>query len=209
MSREKSSPPPRLVRRYQNRKLYDLAARRYVKLDDLAALISAGHELLVTDHETEEDLTNATLAQVLLEQMRGGASRIPRQVLTRLIRLAGGPASAWSRWPEPQDAAGRARAEAEKIVSRLLGRGRLGLDDAVALRHELGQLVHRLVSEAQSGAQTRLRALVSRGEGVAGRSLEALKGRLQAIEGYLEPEVEKTAPVRRSARRKPARKRRK
>lgn len=209
VSREKTSPQPRLVRRYGNRKLYDPAARRYVTLEDLAGLISAGHELLVTDHETEEDLTNATLAQVLLEQMRGGASRIPRQVLTRLIRLASGPASAWSRWPEPQDAAGRARAEAEKIVSRLLGRGRLGLDDAVALRHELGQLVHRLVAEAQSGAQTRLRALVSRGEGVAGRSLEALKGRLEAIEGYLEPEVEKTAPARRNARRKPAQTRRK
>ena len=207
VSREQTSPQPRLVRRYGNRKLYDPAARRYVTLEDLAGLICAGHELLVTDHETDEDLTNATLAQVLLEQMRGGASRIPRQVLMRLIRLASGPASAWSRWPEPHDAAGRARAEAEKIVSRVLGRGRLGLDDAVALRHELGQLVHRLVAEAQSGAQTRLRALVARGEGVAGRSLEALKGRLEAIEGYLEPEVEKTARARRGPRRKPARRR--
>lgn len=196
MTRERPSPQARRIRRYGNRKLYDPAAGRYVTLQQLAELVGAGHELLVTDQASGEDLTNATLAQVLLEQMRGGASRIPRQVLTRLIRLASGPPSAWSRWPEPQDLAGRARTEAERIVSRLLGRGRLGLDDAVALRHELGQLVQRLVAEAQSGVETRLRGLVAKGEGVAGRSLEALKGRLEAIEGYLEPDVEEKAPAR-------------
>jgi polyhydroxyalkanoate synthesis repressor PhaR len=197
VSRERPSPQPRRIRRYGNRKLYDPAAGRYVTLQQLAGLVGAGHELLVTDQASGEDLTNATLAQVLLEQMRGGASRIPRQVLTRLIRLASGPPSAWSRWPEPQDLAGRARTEAERIVSRLLGRGRLGLDDAVALRHELGQLVQRLVAEAQAGVETGLRGLVAKGEGVAGRSLEALKGRLEAIESYLEPDDGKAARPRR------------
>ncbi len=203
MDRDRTPPQPRLVRRYGNRKLYDTVAGRYVTRDTRARLASAGHELLVLDHDTGEDLTNATLAQVLLEQMRGGASRIPRQVLTQLIRLAHGPSSAWTHWPEPQALAGRARAEVEKVVSRLLGPGRLGLDDAVALRHELGQLVHRLVAEAQSGAQTSLRALVAKGEGVAGRSLAALKGRLERLEGYLEPDVRRTAPRRRRSRRAP------
>ena len=77
-----------------------------------------GQEVVVVDQKTGEDLTNLTLAQVLLEGVKQGASRIPRQVLTRLIRLATGPASAWGEWPEPQDTAGRAREEAEKIVSR-------------------------------------------------------------------------------------------
>ncbi len=183
----KSVPPPRLIRRYGNRKLYDPEARRYVTLDELARLVAKGHEITVLDQRTGADLTNPTLAQVLLEQMKRGAGRIPRQVLTRLIRLASGPASAWSAWPEPRDMAGQARAEAERIVSRLLGRGRLSLDDAVSLRHELGQTVHRLVTEAQTGVETRLRALLSLRERVAGRSLEALRGRLQAFESYFEP----------------------
>ncbi|HVO10102.1 MAG TPA: polyhydroxyalkanoate synthesis regulator DNA-binding domain-containing protein [Vicinamibacteria bacterium] len=188
----------RQIRRYGNRKLYDPQARRYVTLDDLSALIAKGQEICVVDQRTGEDLTNPTLAQVLVEEMKRGASRIPRQVLTRLIRLASGPLSAWSRWPEPQDAAGRARQEAERIVSRLLGRGRLNLDEAVALRHELGQVVHRMVSEAQAGVEGRLRALVEKGEDVAGRSLEALRGRIEAFGGYLEP-TEK-APARRARR---------
>ncbi len=207
VDRDRTPPQPRLVRRYGNRKLYDTVAGRYVTLDSLARLASAGHELLVLDHETGEDLTNATLAQVLLEQMRGGASRIPRQVLTQLIRLARGPSSAWNRWPEPQALASRARAEVEKVVSRLLGPGRLGLDDAVVLRQELGQLVHRLVAEAQTGAQTSLRALVAKGEGVAGRSLAALKGRLEKIEDYLEPDVRRAGPRRRRSSRPSVRRR--
>lgn len=207
MSARKPEPSPRLIRRYGNRKLYDPEARRYVTLEELGALIAAGHEIRVADQKTGQDLTNPTLAQVLLDQMKDGASRIPRQVLTRLIRLASGPPSAWSEWPEPQDAAGRAREEAEKIVSRLLGRGRLSLDEAVALRHDLGQMVHRLVAEAQAGVETRLRSLFVKGEGVAGRSLEVIKGRLEAIESYLEPQAEPAPPPRRGARRASARKR--
>lgn len=202
-----TAPQPRLIRRYGNRKLYDPQTRRYVTLEELGALIAEGNELCILDQKTGQDLTNPTLAQVLLEEMKRGADRIPRQVLTRLIRLARGPASAWSQWPEPQDAAGRAREEAEKIVSRLLGRGRLTLDEAVALRQDMGQMVHRLVSEAQAGVETRLRSLVVKGEGVAGRSLQVIKGRLEAIESYLEPGSEPPARPRRGSGGKAARKR--
>ena len=197
---ERSGETPRTIRRYGNRKLYDPVAGRYVTLEDVARIVAGGHEVEVVEQKTGEDLTNLTLAQVLLEGVKQGASRIPRQVLTRLIRIAAGPASAWGEWPEPHDTAGRARQEAERIVSRLLGRGRLSLDDAVALRQDLGQMVHRLVSEAQSGVESRLRALLTRGEGVAGRSLEALRGRLQAFEAYIEkpPPVARGEPTRRT-----------
>ena len=115
---DKAAPGPRPIRRYGNRKLYDPATRRYVTLEDLARLVADGHEIEVIEQKTGEDLTNLTLAQVLLEGVKQGASRIPRQVLTRLIRIAAGPASAWGEWPEPQDTASRARQEAERIVSR-------------------------------------------------------------------------------------------
>ncbi|HSD27367.1 MAG TPA: polyhydroxyalkanoate synthesis regulator DNA-binding domain-containing protein [Vicinamibacteria bacterium] len=186
MSLERSAPRPRSIRRYENRKLYDPEAGRYVTLEDVARIVAGGGEVEVVDQKTGEDLTSSTLAQVLLERVRTGASRIPRQVLTRLIRIAAGPASAWGDWPEPQDAAGRARQEAERIVSRVLGRGHLSLDEAVALRQDVGQMVHRLVAEAQAGVESRLRSLLERGEGVAGRSLEALRGGLEAFEAYIE-----------------------
>jgi polyhydroxyalkanoate synthesis repressor PhaR len=186
----------RVIRRYGNRKLYDPGARRYVTLDDVAKVVAGGEEVQVLDRKTGEDLTSPTLAQVLLESVKHGASRIPRPVLVRLIRLSTDPPAAWGDWPEPSDAAGRARLEAERIVSRVLGRGRLGLDDAVALRQDLGQMVHRLVTEAQAGVESRLRALLERGEGVAGRSLEALRGR---IEAYMESKPSPPRPAAASA----------
>ena len=198
------SGAPRTIKRYGNRKLYDPAARRYVTLAELATLVARGQQLVVLDQKSGEDLTNLTLAQALLEGIRQGASRLPRQVLTRLIRIAAAPGG-WGQWPEPEEAAGRARSEAERLVSGLLGRGRLSLDDAVALRQELGQLVHRLVSDAQSGVESRLRALFARGEEAAGRSLGALRGR---IEAYIEPGVPRPAPRPRAAGPRPPAKRR-
>jgi polyhydroxyalkanoate synthesis repressor PhaR len=195
---EPEVPAPRVIRRYGNRKLYDPVGRRYVTLQDVARLVAGGTEVRAADQATGEDITNLVLAQVLLERVRQGASRIPRQVLARLIRIAAGPASAWGEWPEPRDSAGRARIEAERIVARVMGGGRLSLDDAVALRRDISQLVHRLVSEAQSGVESRLGSLLEKGEGVAGRSLDAIKGGIQAFEAYIEkPASPAAAPPRR------------
>jgi len=191
---------PRTIRRYGNRKLYDPASGRYVTLPELAALVAGGQEIEVLDQKTGDDLTNLTLAQALLDGVRQGASRLPRQVLTRLIRIAAAPKALGGEWPGPEEVAGRARSEAERLVAGLLGRGRLSLDDAVALRHELGQLVQRLVSDAQSGVESRLRGLLARGEEAAERSLGALRGR---IETYIEPKEPKAKP--RPARRRAAR----
>jgi polyhydroxyalkanoate synthesis repressor PhaR len=202
----RDDPPARAIRRYGNRKLYDPATRRYVTLGDVARIVAGGDEIQVLDQKTGEDLTSLTLAQVLLEGVKQGVSRIPRPVLVRLIRLSADPPAAWADWPEPRDAAGRARQEAERIVSRLLGRGRLGLDDAVALRQDLGQMVHRLVTEAQAGVESRLRALLERGEDVAGRSLEALRGRIEAYMEKPSPPPPAEAAAGRGRGRKPKRK---
>ncbi|MGD8897291.1 MAG: polyhydroxyalkanoate synthesis regulator DNA-binding domain-containing protein [Acidobacteriota bacterium] len=178
-----TTPAPRVIRRYSNRKLYDPTARRYVTLEAVAGLIAGGQEVEIVEQGSGEDITNLVLAQVLLEGLRQRTARVPRQVLARLIRLAAGPASDWGHWPEPREAAGRAGDEAEKIAGRFLSRGRPSLEDAVALREEIGQLVHRLVTEAQSGLEARFRGLLQMGEGAAGRSLGALRLGLNVFEG--------------------------
>lgn len=42
------------IKRYPNRKLYDTEAKRYITLNEIAALIRAGEEVVVTDHATDE-----------------------------------------------------------------------------------------------------------------------------------------------------------
>jgi polyhydroxyalkanoate synthesis repressor PhaR len=193
---------PRPIKRYANRKLYDPAARRYVTLEDVSVLVARGEEIEVVDQATGEDLTTLILAQALLEGVRQRTARIPRQVLTRLIRLGGGPPSDWGHWPGPADTAGRAGDEAEKIAGRFLAAGRPTLEDAVVLREEIGQLVHRLVDEAQSGVEARLRGLLAIGEGAAGASLGVLRTGLHVFEGRSKkpaPRKQRSSP-RRAAR---------
>jgi polyhydroxyalkanoate synthesis repressor PhaR len=147
------------VRRYGNRKLYDTHARRYVTLDGLGRLVSAGHDVAVVDQATGEDLTAVVLAQVILEGVRARTARIPRQVLAAIVRLGTGTASAAAAWA-PGQAAVRAGHDAERIARRVVGR--LTLDEAVALRQEIAEAVQRGMLEAQRGLQSRLGALLRR-----------------------------------------------
>jgi polyhydroxyalkanoate synthesis repressor PhaR len=146
-------PAERVIRRYENRKLYDAHARRYVTLDGLGRLVAGGTEVKVVDQPTGEDITTMVLAQVVLEGIRRRTASIPHQVLTRIIRLGSGRGGGFPEWLDPLDASARAKHEAEHIVAGLVARGRLSLDEALALRHEIAESAQRLVAEAQAGVQ--------------------------------------------------------
>jgi polyhydroxyalkanoate synthesis repressor PhaR len=181
---------PRLIRRYENRKLYDPAARRYVTLDDLAGMVSAGEDVQVLDQKSGEDLTNLVLAQVVLEGVKEKTAQIPRQVLTRLVRLGVGASEHRAAAPPPPDLATRAREEAERIASGLLARGRLSLEEALGLRQEIAGSVTAVVADAQRGVEQAIHGLVERAEreGGVSLSLHALKDKLLTLETYLEPD---------------------
>jgi polyhydroxyalkanoate synthesis repressor PhaR len=188
MPRPASAAEPREIRRYLNRKLYDTAARRYVTLDQLRTRVAAGEEVEVLDQKTGEDLTTLTLAQILLEGLRGSTARVPRQVLARLIRLSfAAPGNAGDGGASPQDAATQARQEAERIVGRLLAKGRLTLEEGLALRQELSGSVHQIVTEAQASLEARLRALFGPAHDGPHASLRGLKERIDALTARVGP----------------------
>jgi polyhydroxyalkanoate synthesis repressor PhaR len=77
---------PVLIKRYANRKLYDQSRSRYVTLEELAELIRQGREIRVVDAASGEDLTNLTLAQIILENEREHRSMLPAAFLHQLIK---------------------------------------------------------------------------------------------------------------------------
>ncbi len=79
----------RLIKRYENRKLYDTEAKAYVSLRDVAALVRQGETVQVVDNTTGEDLTAPTLMQILLEEGRQGRGLIPSDLLHDLLRRSG------------------------------------------------------------------------------------------------------------------------
>lgn len=76
-----------LIKKYGNRRLYDTGDSKYVTLEELAVKVRSGAELRVVDAQNGDDLTQATLAQIVLET--GHAAKfLPVQLLTQMIRLS-------------------------------------------------------------------------------------------------------------------------
>ena len=80
---------PRIIKRYDNRKLYDVEAKQYVRLRDLAGLIQAGQEVVVLDNATGADITAQTLTKVVVEGAGENQSFLPSQFLHEVVRKSG------------------------------------------------------------------------------------------------------------------------
>ncbi len=84
-----SQAPKRIViRKYENRRLYDATNSRYVNLDDLSQMVRAGDEVQVLDAKTSEDITRTVLTQIIMEDSKGRQPGLPLELLRQLI-LAG------------------------------------------------------------------------------------------------------------------------
>jgi polyhydroxyalkanoate synthesis repressor PhaR len=81
----KARPDAIIIKKYENRRLYDTAASRYVNLDDIAALIRADKNVQVLDAKTGQDLTRVTLTQIITEDAKGGPTGLPLELLRQLI----------------------------------------------------------------------------------------------------------------------------
>lgn len=78
-----------IIKRYQNRKLYDTKNSTYVTLEDIGQMIRHGEDVRVVDNRTKEDLTSVTLMQIIFEEEKKQKSLLPLGVLKRIIRDGG------------------------------------------------------------------------------------------------------------------------
>ena len=86
----------RTIRRYANRKLYDVVAKKYTTLQTMETAIASGEEIQVLDHATKQDLTTQTLAQIIF----AAEVRRPSQKASDLYNLIRAGFSAPSSLPE-------------------------------------------------------------------------------------------------------------
>jgi polyhydroxyalkanoate synthesis repressor PhaR len=77
--------PKAVIKKYENRRLYDTGASRYVNLDDVARMVREGTEVQVVDARTGHDLTRVILTQVIMEDAKGHESGLPLELLRKLI----------------------------------------------------------------------------------------------------------------------------
>jgi polyhydroxyalkanoate synthesis repressor PhaR len=80
---------PRVIKRYENRKLYDTEAGKTVSLKGIARLIRKGHNVQVIDNTNDEDITAQTLTQIIHEQSKNGNTLFSNDLLHNVIRASG------------------------------------------------------------------------------------------------------------------------
>ncbi len=86
-----------LIKKYGNRKLYDLSRRCYVTLEEIAQLIRTGKQVKVVNSASNQDVTTVTLAQIILEEEKRRKNLLPVSFLHQLIRYGESVHSLWQR----------------------------------------------------------------------------------------------------------------
>jgi polyhydroxyalkanoate synthesis repressor PhaR len=81
--------PPRVIKKYPNRRLYDTHTSSYITLAEVKQLVMASELFVVRDAKTGEDLTRSILLQIILEEEAGGAPMFTEAVLSNIIRFYG------------------------------------------------------------------------------------------------------------------------
>ena len=80
--------PSVIIKKYSDRRLYDASASRYVKLEDIAAMVREGIDVQVLDARTGQDLTTVVLTQIVMEDARERETALPLQLLQQLVRAS-------------------------------------------------------------------------------------------------------------------------
>lgn len=80
----------KIIKRYQNRKLYDTHESSYVTLDEIAKMIKGGEDLRVIDNKTKNDITASTLTQLLYESEKKAKTQPSVDLLKEIIRHGDG-----------------------------------------------------------------------------------------------------------------------
>jgi polyhydroxyalkanoate synthesis repressor PhaR len=74
-----------VIKKYENRRLYDTTHSKYVNLDEVAQMVRQGANLQVVDAKSGEDLTRSILTQIIVDESRGDQAGLPIDLLKQII----------------------------------------------------------------------------------------------------------------------------
>lgn len=81
-----------LIKKYENRRLYDVTHSRYVNLDEIARAVQDEFDIQVVDASTGEDITRFVMTQIITEHAKAPDSVFPLDILRQMV-VASGKAS--------------------------------------------------------------------------------------------------------------------
>jgi len=87
MKTQKSQPL--IIKKYENRRLYNTVTSQYINQEQVAQLVRDGHDVRVIDAATGDDITRLILAQIVLDDAKTPDSVFPLDVLRQMVMASG------------------------------------------------------------------------------------------------------------------------
>jgi len=83
------SPQPLIIKKYENRRLYNTVTSQYINQEQVAQLVRDGYDVRVIDATSGEDITRLILAQIVLDDVKTPDSVFPLDVLRQMVVASG------------------------------------------------------------------------------------------------------------------------
>lgn len=144
----KNNSKVKIIKRYQNRKLYDTQQSCYVTLDDIAKMIRTNEEVMVIDNKSKNDITAATLTQIIFEAEKKASQYAPLFTLREIIQNGNGSISNYlaKLGAFPQDYMIK---QAQAAQAALNAEGRASTDDVKqTLENRVASAAARVVADS-------------------------------------------------------------
>ncbi|MBI2336994.1 MAG: transcriptional regulator [Deltaproteobacteria bacterium] len=174
----------RVVKRYQNRKLYDTQDSCYVTLDEIGNLVKEGHDVKIIDNKTGDDLTSVTLTQIIFEEEKKKKSLLPLDMLRKIIQNPGQQVVEFVQKSIHQGvhSFSNVKGEAEKVLDKI----KEELGDSGSFFKDLFYRTNNVVDELQKKIEEKFRSSQSQSSvGNVKDEIRSLRKKLAHLERKL------------------------
>ncbi len=143
---QEPEPEVVVIKKYANRRLYNMNSSSYVTLDHLCQMVRDGQDFVVRDAKTGDDITRQLLTQIIVEQEAKGQNMLPESFLRRLIQLYGDNLQAFvPRYLElAMESFARNQDDVQARMNRLFGGG-FPVGELEAMRRHNVELMQRTI----------------------------------------------------------------
>ena len=173
----------RTIKRYSNRKLYDTEDKRYITLEQIAALVRENQDIKVVDNQTGEDLTTVTLSQILLEQEKRKETSLPKSFFTNLIQRSTTQVMDFTKKNVLSlfDSSFSSDQEVEANIDKAVQAGEVSQDEAKKLKDEIRSRTASFKKKMDEMVERRVQDVLERLNIPTKNDLAKLNERLDAI----------------------------
>jgi polyhydroxyalkanoate synthesis repressor PhaR len=201
----------RTIKRYSNRKLYDTQDKKYITLEQIAALVRDGEDLQVIDNQSGKDLTKVTLSQILLEEEKRQETPLSKAFFMNLVQRSSNSASSMvdsirrniSTWFDATFISEENVENVEDKVDRLVEGGEMSKEEGRRVKDEIQSRMLAFRRRMDELIEHRVQDFFARLNIPTKAEVVALERRLEAVVGRFERVIAELAEER-AARAEPA-----